>query len=139
VSPDDAKIRRVLSESKTVAVVGASPNPARDSHGVMAFLQSHGYHTIPVNPACKATEIRGEPVLRSLAEITEPVDLVDVFRRSEFAGETVDEAVRIGARFVWLQLGVIDEAAAERAEAAGVPVVMNRCPKIEIPRLFGGS
>lgn len=137
MSSIDEKIRRVLTEAKTVAVVGASPDPARDSHQVMAFLQARGYRTIPVNPACEQTEILGEPVRRSLAAIPEPVDLVDVFRRSEFAGEVVDEALRIGARFVWLQLGVIDEAAAQRAEAAGVPVVMDRCPKIEIPRLLG--
>lgn len=133
---DDAKIRRVLSESKTVAVVGASPDPARDSHDVMAFLQARGYRAIPVNPVCSETEILGARVRRSLAEIDEPVDLVDVFRRSEFAGEVIDDAVRIGARFVWLQLGVVDASAAQRAEAAGVPVVMDRCPKIEIPRLF---
>lgn len=136
MSPEDAKIVRVLRESKTIAVVGASPDPTRDSHEVMAFLRERGYRTIPVNPVCDETEILGERVVRSLAEIDEPVDLVDVFRRSEFAGEIVDEAVRIGARFVWLQLGVVDEDAAARAEAAGVPVVMDRCPKIEIPRLL---
>jgi predicted CoA-binding protein len=97
VSEDD-KIRRVLSESKIVAVVGASPNPARDSHDVMAFLQARGYRAIPVNPVCEETEILGERVRRDLAEIDEPVDLVDVFRRSEHAGEVVDEAVHNGAR-----------------------------------------
>ena len=138
MSDADAKIERVLRESHVVAIVGASPSPARDSHDVMAFLQSRGYRTIPVNPVCEETEILGERVHRSLDEISEPVDLVDVFRRSELAGEVVDEAVRIGARFVWLQLVVIDEDAAARAEAGGVPVVMNRCPKIEIPRLIDG-
>ncbi len=136
LDPEDEKIVRVLRESRAVAVVGASPNPLRDSHDVMAFLQRRGYRTIPVNPACREAEILGEKVHARLSDVRERIDLVDVFRRSELAGEAVDEAVEVGARFVWLQLGVIDERAAARAEAAGVPVVMNRCPKIEIPRLI---
>ena len=136
MNPEDEKIVRVLRESRVVAVVGASPNPERDSHDVMAFLQRRGYRTIPVNPACHEAEILGEKVWARLSDVPERIDLVDVFRRSELAGEAVDEAVEAGARFVWLQLGVIDERAAARAEAAGVPVVMNRCPKIEIPRLI---
>ncbi len=129
------EIRRILGASRVVALVGASQNPHRDSHEVMAFLQSRGHRVIPVNPACAGETILGETVRASLSEIDEPVDLVDVFRRSEFAGEIVDQAIAIGARAVWLQLGVIDEQACARARAAALDAVMNRCPKIEIPRL----
>jgi predicted CoA-binding protein len=134
--PDsDAQIRRVLEEARVIAVVGASPKPERDSHGVMAFLQSQGYRCIPVNPASREPEILGEKVYPSLADVPEPIDLVDVFRRSEQAGAVIDEAIAMGAGAVWLQLGVRDEAAAARAEQAGLGVVMDRCPKIEMPRL----
>jgi predicted CoA-binding protein len=101
----------------------------------MAFLQAHGYRCIPVNPVARESEIRGEKVYASLAEVPEPIDLVDVFRRSEDAGAVVDDAIEVGARAVWMQLGVQDDAAAKRAEAAGLAVVMDRCPKIEMPRL----
>ncbi len=131
----DEKIRDLLTRSRVVAVVGASPRPDRDSHDVMAFLQSQGYRTIPVNPRAAGTEILGERVRASLSEIEEPVDLVDIFRNSEAAGEAVDEAIAIGAGAVWMQLGVINPEAAARAEQAGLEVVMDRCPKIEIPRL----
>jgi predicted CoA-binding protein len=134
VSELDAVIRRVLEQSRTIAMVGASPRPERDSYHVMQFLQQRGYRVIPVNPACAGQEILGETVRASLREAA-PVDLVDVFRRSEAAGEVVDEAIAIGARAVWLQLGVIDEAAAARARKAGLDVVMDRCPAIELPRL----
>jgi predicted CoA-binding protein len=134
VSELDAIIRRVLEQSRTIAMVGASPRPERDSYHVMQFLQQRGYRVIPVNPACAGQEILGETVRASLREAA-PVDLVDVFRRSEAAGEVVDEAIAIGARAVWLQLGVIDEAAAARARKAGLDVVMDRCPAIELPRL----
>jgi predicted CoA-binding protein len=131
----EAVIRRVLAGARTIALVGASERPERDSHHVMQFLQQRGYRVIPVNPACAGRQILGETVRASLREIDEPVDLVDVFRRSEAAGEVVDEAIAIGARAVWLQLGVIDQAAAARARSAGLDVVMDRCPAIEMPRL----
>lgn len=129
----DPVIERVLRQYRRWAVVGCSPDPRRDSHDVAAFLLSRGYQIVPVNPACD--EILGEPCYPSLAAIPGPVDVVDIFRRSELAGVHVDEAVDIGARAVWMQLGVIDEAAARRAERAGLEVVMDRCPKIELPRL----
>ena len=130
----DAEIRDILTSVKTIAVVGWSPKPDRPSHGVAAFLKRRGYRVIPVNPGQAGEEALGETVVATLAEAG-PVDMVDIFRRSEEAGAVADEAVRLGAKVVWMQLGVIDEAAAERARAAGVQVVMNRCPAIEIPRL----
>lgn len=130
----DAEIREILTSVKTIAVVGWSPKPDRPSHGVAAFLKRRGYRVIPVNPGQAGQVALGETVVSSLAEAG-PVDMVDIFRRSEEAGGVVDEAIAAGAKAVWLQLGVIDEAAAERARAAGLQVVMNRCPAIEIPRL----
>ncbi|HZT87030.1 MAG TPA: CoA-binding protein [Stellaceae bacterium] len=132
--PDDY-LREILETARTIAVVGASPRPQRPSHGVMRFLQRQGYRVIPVNPNAAGTAILGEACRRALADIAEPIDMVDIFRRSEFAGAAVDEAIAAGAKFVWMQLGVRDEAAARRAEARGMQVVMNRCPAIEIPRL----
>jgi predicted CoA-binding protein len=132
--PDDY-LRDVLGSVRTIAVVGASPRSERPSHRVMAYLQRRGYRTIPVNPNAVGGSINGEHVYASLAEVPEPIDMVDVFRRSEAAGGVVDEAIAIGAKVVWMQLGVRDGAAAARAEAAGLNVVMNRCPAIEIPRL----
>ena len=131
----DAQLRAILEGARVIAVVGASPRPERASHEVMTFLQSRGYRCIPVNPAAREAEILGEKVYASLAEIPEPVDLVDVFRRSEQAGAVVDEAIAIGARGVWMQLEVRDDDAAARAERAGLACVMDRCPKIEISRL----
>ncbi len=131
----DAFLRDILTGVRTIAVVGASPRPHRPSHGVMRYLQRHGYRAIPVNPFAAGGMILGERCYAALDEIGEPVDMVDVFRRSEFAGEVVDQAIAVGAKVVWMQLGVVDAAAAVRAEAHGIKVVMDRCPAIEIPRL----
>jgi uncharacterized protein len=126
--------REVLERFTTWAVVGCSPNPQRDSYGVARFLQERGKRVIPVNPQACPGEILGQKCHPDLRSIDEPVEVVDIFRRSELAGEHVDEAIEIGAQAVWMQLGVIDEQAAARAREAGLLVVMDRCPKIEWPR-----
>jgi predicted CoA-binding protein len=131
--PED--IADLLLNAKTIAMVGASDNPSRPSFGVMKFLQDQGYRVIPVNPRITGEHVHGEYVWRELAQIGEPIDIVDIFRRSDEAGAIVDQAIEIGAKAVWMQLGVIDEEAAARAEAAGLKVVMDHCPKIEIGRL----
>jgi len=135
--PDAAEtdIRDMLTTARVIAVVGWSPNPDRPSHGVAAYLARAGYRVIPVNPGQAGKVALGEIVQPSLAAIEGPVDMVDIFRRSQEAGAVVDEAIAIGAKAVWMQLDVRDEAAAARARAAGLRVVMNRCPAIEIPRL----
>lgn len=133
----DDEIRRILTETRTIAVVGWSPKPDRPSHRVAVFLKARGFRVIPVNPGQVGAVALGEVVRASLSEIGEPVDMVDIFRRSEEAGAVVDEALAVlpGLKAVWMQLGVEDAAAAARAEARGVPAVMNRCPAIEMPRL----
>ncbi|APX67234.1 CoA-binding protein [Sphingomonas sp. gentR] len=131
----DDDIRDLLANARTIALVGASDRPDRPSYGVMKRLQDHGYRVIPVNPQITGEHVHGEFVFRELGQLGDPIDIVDIFRRSEAAGDVVDEAIAIGAKAVWLQLGVVNEAAAARAEAAGLKVVMNRCPAIELPRL----
>ena len=131
----DAYLRDILTEVRTIAVVGASPRPHRPSHGVMRFLQRHGYRCIPVNPFAGGGDILGERVYARLADIGEKIDMVDIFRRSDVAGAVVDEAIAVGVKAVWMQLDVRDDAASARAEAHGIKVVMDRCPAIEIPRL----
>jgi predicted CoA-binding protein len=130
-----ATIRSLLTGTRTWAVVGCSPDPARDSHRIARLLLEHGLTVIPVTP--RADAVLGQPAFASLLDIPPDIriDVVDIFRRSDQAGAHVDEAIRIGARGVWMQLGVVDEAAAERALAAGLEVVMDRCPAIELPRL----
>jgi predicted CoA-binding protein len=136
VSADDDTARTILESFRTWAVVGLSPSKSRPSHGVARFLQGHGYRVIPVNPAAPDT-VLGERVYPSLGAVPaeEGVEVVDVFRRPSEAGRHVEEAIAIGARAVWMQLGVRDEAAAARARAAGLLVVMDRCPAVELPRL----
>jgi uncharacterized protein len=131
----DADIAQLLRDTRTVALVGISDRPTRPSYGVMQTLQKHGYRVFPVNPQITGEHVHGEYVWRELSQIGEPIDLVDIFRNSEAAGEAVDQAIAAGAKAVWMQLGVINEAAAARAEAAGLKVVMDRCPAIELPRL----
>ncbi len=132
---DDADIKALLEGARTIALVGASDRPDRPSYGVMATLQRHGYRVIPVNPQITGEHVHGEFVFRDLDQLGDAIDIVDIFRRSDAAGEVIDQAIAIGAKAVWMQLGVIDQAAAARAEAAGVQVVMDRCPAIDIPRL----
>ena len=131
----DADIKELLESARTIAMVGASDRPSRPSYGVMTTLQRHGYRVIPVNPQITGEHVHGEFVFRDLHQLGMEIDIVDIFRRPEAAGEAVDEAIAAGAKAVWMQLGVINEAAAARAEAAGLKVVMDRCPAIDIPRL----
>jgi predicted CoA-binding protein len=138
---DDAFLNRILRDVKTIAMVGASPNWVRPSNFAMKYLQGKDYRVIPVNPGHAGGEILGEMTYASLDDIPGKFDMVDIFRTSEDAGAVADEAIRVaadkGIRVVWMQLGVRDDDAAERIEAAGLIVVMNRCPKIEYGRLFG--
>ncbi|PLR41371.1 hypothetical protein CYR55_00570 [Chimaeribacter californicus] len=131
----DTDIAQVLKKVKTIALVGASDNPARPSYGVMAYLLSQGYEVIPVSPKLAGSTLLGQPVVASLKEIGRHVDMVDVFRNTEAAYGVAQEAIEIGADVLWLQIGVINEQAAVLAQDAGLGVVMDRCPKIEIPRL----
>lgn len=131
----DADIATLLNETRTIALVGASDRPDRPSYGVMKVLQDHGYRVLPVNPQIAGEHIHGEFVWNGLADIGVPIDMVDIFRNSAAAGEVVDDAIAAGAKAVWMQLGVVNEDAAARAEAAGLKVVMDHCPAIEIRRL----
>lgn len=133
----DAYIGDILNEVRTIAVVGASSNPSRPSYYVMKYLKRKGYRVIPVNPGLAGQELDGETAYASLRDIPEPVDMVDCFRGSDAIPPIVDEAIEIGAKVIWMQLGVRHDAAAAKAEAAGIKVVMNRCPKIEFGRLSG--
>ena len=131
----DKDIAALLTSTRTIAVVGASNRPERASYGVIHYLVDKGYVVIPVNPTLVGEPIAGATVIGALADIEVPVDIVDIFRNSEAASQVVDEAISICAASVWMQLGVINTEAAARAEAAGLIVVMDRCPKIEIARL----
>lgn len=133
----DAYLRDILRRVRTIAMVGASTNWNRPSYFAMKYLQAKGYRVIPVNPTAAGETILGEKVYASLKEIPEKIDMVDIFRKSEAAGPIVAEAIEIGAKVVWMQLGVRNDEAAAQAEAAGLQVVMNRCPKIEYGRLHG--
>ena len=137
IAYSDAKIRRILSTVRTIALVGASANWNRPSYFVMKYLQGKGYRVIPVNPGLAGQELLGERVYANLREIPDKIDMVEVFRASDQVGPIVDDAIAVGAPVVWMQLGVRNDEAAKRAEAAGIEVVMNRCPKIEYGRLGG--
>ena len=133
----DSYLSDILASVKTIAMVGASTNWNRPSYFVMKYLQSKGFRVIPVNPGVAGEQLLGETVYARLEDIPEPVDMVDVFRNAEAAGPVTDSAIAIHARIVWMQIGVRNDEAAARAEAAGLKVVMNRCPKIEYMRLHG--
>lgn len=132
---EDRAIRSILERVQTIALVGASLRPERAAYRVHRFLLDHGYDVHPVSAPHAGKEIHGRRVVATLADLPGPVDMVDVFRRADAAGAVVDEAIAHGAKVVWMQLGVIDEAAAARARDAGLEVVMDRCPAIEYPRL----
>jgi uncharacterized protein len=136
---DSQYLKDILTHVKVIALTGASPNPQRPSNSVMRFLLERGYRVIPVNPGQAGKEILGQMVYARLADIPEPVDMVDVFRASEYLDGVVDEALALSPKpqVIWAQLGVRDDAAAAKAEASGVKMVMNRCPAIEHPRLIG--
>jgi uncharacterized protein len=137
----DALIARILRSVKTIAMIGASANEMRPSYFAMKYLSDKGFTIIPVNPGAAGKEILGRKVYAKLADVPPPVDMVDIFRNSEAAGPIADDVIaqkdRLGVKVLWMQLGVINEEAAKRAEAAGLTVIMNRCPKIEYGRLSG--
>lgn len=132
---DDADIAALLTVTRTIALVGASPRPDRASNEVMAALLAHGYRVIPVNPLHIGETIHGQSVVASLHDIAGPVDLVDVFRRAEDVPPVVADAIAVGAKALWMQLGIVNPAAAATAEAAGLAVVMDRCTKVDVRRL----
>jgi len=133
-NPPDLTIREILATPRTIAVVGCSPDPDRDSHRIAALLKAKGHRVIPVNPTCQ--EILGERCYPSVRDIPDPIEMVDVFRRPEFVDHIADDAIAVGAKIFWLQLEVINEPAARKAQDAGLTVVMDRCPAIEYRRLF---
>ena len=135
--PSDTKLREILQSVRTIAFVGLSANPARPSNGVFGFLLRHGYRAVGVNPGLAGKIIHGAPVYGRLADVPFAIDMVDIFRNSEAAGDVVDEALALSPlpKVIWMQLGVINEAAAEKARARGLDVVMDHCPAIEIGRL----
>jgi predicted CoA-binding protein len=138
-NPADEAIAAILNSARTIAMVGASPDPLRPSHGVMRYLQAHGFRVIPVNPTLVGRDVLGEPAVADLSEIEGPVDIVDIFRRPEAVLDAVHSAIRekdqLGIKAVWLQLGVVNGEAASQARAAGLAVVMDRCIKIDHARL----
>jgi len=136
---DDAYLRDILATSRTIAMIGASPKADRPSHGVLGYLTRVGYETYPVHPGIAGTELFGRKVFARLADVPVAIDIVDVFRNSDAIPALVDEvlALEVLPKVVWLQLGIRNDAAAARLEAAGIKVVMNRCPAIERPRLLG--
>jgi len=133
-NPPDMVIREILAHPRRVAVVGCSPDPHRDSHRIARLLMDKGHTVFPVNP--HASGILGVTCYAALPDVPKPLEMVDIFRRTAEAGIVVDQAIAVGAKIVWMQLGVIDEAAAARAQAAGITVVMDRCPAIEYRRLW---
>jgi uncharacterized protein len=132
-NPD--RMRQILTSVRTIALVGASDKPHRASHQVMAYLQGRGYRVIPVNPKLAGQTLLGETVYPDLQALPVPVDMVDLFLASERTGAVIDAAIALAVPVIWMQIGVINEAGAEKAEAAGLTVIMDRCPKQEIPRL----
>jgi predicted CoA-binding protein len=130
----DAEIAKILSQTRRIAVVGASNKPERPSFGVMRFLLDQGYDVVPVNPGLAGQNIHGQPIVATLAEAA-PLDMVDLFRNAADVEAPVQDAIRLGAKTIWMQLGVVNETAAQAARDAGLNVVMDRCPAIEIPRL----
>ena len=130
---DDA-VRQLLTECKTIAVVGLSDKPSRPSYGVSEYVQRQGYHIIPVNP--QVTEVLGEKVYATLQDVPEPIEIVNVFRRSEAVPEIVDQAIALGAKAIWMQVGVIHEEAAQKAREAGLQVIMDKCLLVEHSRLL---
>ena len=131
----DEDIRELLTNARNIAVVGLSYRPDRQSYGVAAMLQRHGYRILPVNPQITGERVHSEFVWRELSQLGVPIDIVDIFRRPMAAGEAVDEAIAVGAKAVWLQLGIVNDEAAARAEAADLKVVQDKCIKIEVMRL----
>ena len=131
---NDDEIDYLLRSARVIAIVGASDRPDRASYGVMKFAQDRGYRTIPVNPRITGEHVHGEYVWRELAQLGEPIDIVDIFRKSEDVGPVVDEAIAVGAKAIWMQLGIENAEAAARAEAAGLMVVEDKCLKIELAR-----